>query len=192
MLQRVFWDPQPAFSVRGDMKLRIFFVALLAVSVVGGTVFALDEPITPLPDSVSADSIVVEKSTHQMSLFRNGELLRTYKVALGRGGPQRKAQEGDARTPEGAYYIDSRNPQSGFYRALHVSYPNANDVAAANARGVSAGSDVEIHGIRNRLGWLGRLHRLVDWTAGCIAVTDSEIDEVWRVVPDGTPILIKP
>ena len=174
------------------MRLRIVLVAMLAVSAVGGTVFALEEPVTPLPDNVLADSIVVEKSTHERSLFKNGKLLRTYNVALGRGGPERKSQEGDARTPEGAYYIDSRNPQSGFHRALHVSYPNAIDVAAAHARGLSAGSDVEVHGIRNRLGWLGRLHRLVDWTAGCIAVTDSEIDEIWRVVPDGTPILIKP
>jgi murein L,D-transpeptidase YafK len=192
MLQSVFLASASGLFRSGDMKLRIFLVAMLAVSAVGGTVFALDEPVTPLSDGVSADSIVVEKSTHQMSLFRNGELLRTYKIALGRGGPERKSQEGDARTPEGAYYIDSRNPQSGFHRALHVSYPNAIDVAAAHARGLSAGSDVEVHGIRNRLGWLGRLHRLVDWTAGCIAVTDSEIDEIWRVVPDGTPILIKP
>jgi murein L,D-transpeptidase YafK len=151
------------------MKLRIVLVAMLAVSAVGGTVLALDEPVTPLPDNASADSIVVEKSTHEMSLFKNGELLRTYNIALGRGGPERKSQEGDARTPEGAYYIDSRNPHSGFHRALHVSYPDAIDIAAAHARGVSAGSDVLIHGIRNRLGWLGRLHRLVDWTAGCIA-----------------------
>ena len=90
---------------------------MLAVSAVGGTVFALEEPVTPLPDNVLADSIVVEKSTHERSLFKNGKLLRTYNVALGRGGPERKSQEGDARTPEGAYYIDSRNPQSGFHRA---------------------------------------------------------------------------
>jgi murein L,D-transpeptidase YafK len=192
MLECIFVHLRRFFLVRGDMKLRVVLVAMLAISAVGGTVFALEEPVTPLPDNVFADSIVVEKSTHRMNLFKNGELLRTYKVALGRGGPERKSQEGDARTPEGAYYIDSRNPQSGFHRALHVSYPDANDVAAAQARGVSAGSDVLIHGIRNRLGWLGRLHRLVDWTAGCIAVTDGEMDEIWRVVPDGTPILIKP
>jgi murein L,D-transpeptidase YafK len=173
------------------MKLPVVLFAMLAVSI-AGTVFALEESVTPLPDNVFADSIVVEKSAHRMSLFKSGEPLRTYKIALGRGGPERKSQEGDARTPEGAYYIDSRNPQSGFHRALHVSYPDANDVAAAHARGVSAGSDVMIHGIRNRLGWLGSLHRLVDWTAGCIAVTDSEMDEIWRVVPDGTPIVIKP
>jgi murein L,D-transpeptidase YafK len=174
------------------MKVRI----LTAVAIVGALIIAvavqfLEEPRVPLPDHVQADSIVVEKSKHSMSVFKNGKVFRTYRVALGRGGPEPKSQEGDARTPQGAYYIDSRNPRSSFHRALHVSYPDATDVAAASARGVSAGSDVMIHGIRNGLGWLGRLHRAVDWTAGCIAVTDREMDEVWRVVPDGTPVVIK-
>jgi murein L,D-transpeptidase YafK len=174
------------------MKLRILSaVAIVGALFLGGAVPFLEEPRAPLPDDLRADSIVVEKSKHSMSLLKNGEVLRTYRVALGRGGPEPKFQEGDARTPEGPYYIDSRNPRSSFYRALHVSYPNATDVAAARVRGVSAGSDVMIHGIRNGLGWLGRLHRAVDWTAGCIAVTDREMDEVWRVVPDGTPVLIK-
>jgi murein L,D-transpeptidase YafK len=175
------------------MKLRsLSAVAIAAVLIVGGAVPFLEEPRPPLPDGVQADSIVVEKSKHSMGLFRNGELVRTYRVALGRGGPDPKSQEGDARTPQGSYTIDSRNPRSSFHRALHVSYPDASDIAAARARGVSAGSDVMIHGIRNGLGWLGRLHRSLDWTAGCIAVTDREMDEVWRVVPDGTPIVIKP
>jgi murein L,D-transpeptidase YafK len=174
------------------MKVRI----LTAVAIVGALIIAvavqfLEEPRVPLPDHVQADSIVVEKSKHSMSVFKNGKVFRTYRVALGRGGPEPKSQEGDARTPQGAYYIDRRNPRSSFHRALHVSYPDATDVAAASARGVSAGSDVMIHGIRNGLGWLGRLHRAVDWTAGCIAVTDREMDEVWRVVPDGTPVVIK-
>jgi murein L,D-transpeptidase YafK len=174
------------------MKLWILTaVAIVGALIIGGAAPFLEESNAPLPDHVQADSIVVEKSKHSMSLFRNGEVLRTYRVALGRGGPEPKSQEGDARTPQGAYYIDSRNPRSSFHRALHVSYPNAPDIAAARNRGVSAGSDVMIHGIRNGLGWLGRLHRTVDWTAGCIAVTDREMDEIWRVVPDGTPIVIK-
>jgi murein L,D-transpeptidase YafK len=174
------------------MKRRILAaVAIVGAVTIGGAVPFLEEPAVPLPDQVLADSIVVEKSKHSMSLFKNGELLRSYRVALGRGGPEPKSQEGDARTPQGAYLIDSRNPRSGFHRALHVSYPSAADVAAARARGVSAGSDVMIHGIKNGLGWLGRLHRMVDWTAGCIAVTNREMDEVWRVVPDGTPVVIR-
>ena|ERR1700730_15933135 len=174
------------------MKRRFLTVlAILGALAVAGAVTFLEERRAPLSDDLKADTIVVEKSMHRMSLFKDGELLRTYQVALGRGGPEPKSREGDARTPQGAYVIDSRNRRSGFHRALHVSYPGAADVAAASARGVDAGSDVMIHGIKNGLGWLGRLHRAVDWTAGCIAVTNREMDEVWRLVPNGTPILIK-
>jgi murein L,D-transpeptidase YafK len=144
----------------------------------------------PLSSDTTADSVVVEKSMHRLILFKNGQALRTYRVALGRGGPEPKVREGDARTPEGTYFIDRRNPHSCCHLALHISYPNATDVAAARARGVSAGSDIEIHGLRRGLGWLGRFHRVVDWTHGCIAVTDGEMDEIWRAVPDGTPVVI--
>ena len=170
--------------------------ALFAATIIAALSFAaavpfLDEPQAPPPDHLTADSVIVEKSMHRMSLVKDGQLLRTYRVALGRGGPEAKSREGDARTPEGTYVIDRRNPRSCCHLALHVSYPSAADVGAACARGVSAGSDIEIHGLRNGLGWLGRLHRDMDWTSGCIAATDSEMEEIWRLVPDGTPIVIK-
>jgi len=173
--------------------MRCVFTAIAVIGALSlaGAVPFLDEPRTPLPHQLMADSIVVEKSTHRMSLFKDGQVLRTYQVSLGRGGPEPKSREGDARTPEGTYFIDRRNPRSCCHLALHISYPSAADVAAARARGVSAGSDVEIHGIRNGLGWLGRWHRAMDWTSGCIAVTNSEMDEIWRVVPDRTPIVIR-
>jgi murein L,D-transpeptidase YafK len=175
------------------MKRRILTaIAIVSAVMTVAAVPFLDAPRAPLPNHLRADSIVVEKSMHRMSLLKDGELLRTYRVALGRGGAEPKSREGDARTPEGTYLIENRNPRSIAYRALRISYPNATDTAAARARGVNPGSDIEIHGIRNGLGWLGRLHRAVDWTSGCIAVTNSEMDEIWRVVPDGTPILIKP
>jgi murein L,D-transpeptidase YafK len=147
-----------------------------------------------LADNVTADSIVVEKSSHRMSLFKNGRVLRSYRVAFGRGGPEAKSREGDARTPEGSYVIDRHNPYSCCHLALHISYPNAADVALARARGVRPGSDIEIHGQRNSTnstGWLGDWRQLRDWTHGCIAVTNSEMDEIWRAVPDGTPIMIR-
>jgi murein L,D-transpeptidase YafK len=169
----------------------LILIATVSALLIIRAVPFLDERRAPLPDHLTADSIIVEKSKHRLSLFKDGELLRTYRVALGRGGPEPKSREGDARTPEGAYFIDHRNPHSIAHRALHISYPSATDLAAARARGVDAGSDIEIHGVGNGFGWLGRLHRAVDWTAGCIAVTNSEIDEIWRVVPDGTPIVIK-
>ena len=96
------------------------------------------------------------------------------------------------KTPEGIYKIDGRNPQSNFHLALHISYPSDEDDKRAAARGVSAGLDIMIHGIQNGRGWIGAFHRWNDWTAGCIAVTDEEIEELWRVTPDGTTIEIRP
>ena len=138
------------------------------------------------------DRIVVEKARHTMTLLAQGQAVRRYAVSLGRGGLERKSREGDNRTPEGIYRIDSRNPNSAYHLALHVSYPDARDSAAAEKRGEKPGGDIMIHGIRNGMGWVGALHRLVDWTAGCIAVTDGEIEEIWRLVSDGTPVEIRP
>ncbi len=165
--------------------------ALIGAMSIAWAVPFFDAPETPLPDHLTADSVVVEKSMHRLILFKDGQALRTYRVALGRGGLEPKAREGDARTPEGTYFIDHRNPHSCCHLALHISYPNNADVAAARARGIKAGGDIEIHGLKRGLGWLGRFHWVVDWTHGCIAVTDTEMDEIWRAVPDGTPILIK-
>jgi murein L,D-transpeptidase YafK len=103
-----------------------------------------------------------------------------------------KRNKGINKTPEGSYILDHHNPQSRFYRSIHVSYPTAEQIAAARQRGVSPGGDIFIHGLPNGLGWLGRLHRRIDWTDGCVAVTDREMDEIWRAVPDGTPIEIRP
>lgn len=95
-------------------------------------------------------------------------------------------------TPEGNYVLDWRNPRSKFHRSIHVSYPSASDIAKAREEGVHPGGDIMIHGLQNGLGWIGRFHRLMDWTDGCIAVTDAKMDEIWRAIPDGTPIEIRP
>jgi murein L,D-transpeptidase YafK len=126
-----------------------------------------------------------------MVLLANGNVIRTYKVALGRGSGNAKEREGDHETPEGVYIIDRKNTRSRFHRALHVSYPNADDRKRAEVAGVSPGGQIMIHGIQNGLGWLGRLHRSLDWTDGCIAVTDDEIEEIWDEVPLGIPIEIR-
>lgn len=104
----------------------------------------------------------------------------------------RKTQEGDGRTPEGQYTIDSRNSRSHFHLALHVSYPASGDRAAAQLRGVAPGGDIMIHGLPNGLGWLDRLHLKRDWTDGCIAVTNSEMDDIWAHVTTGTEVEIFP
>lgn len=148
-------------------------------------------PAAPAP-TAQADRIIVDKQAHTLTLLRNGAELKTYRVALGRGGPGQKARAGDNKVPEGIYRIVSRNPHSAFHRALRVGYPTPDQVREAKARGIDPGGEIMIHGIRNGLGWLGTLQRRVDWTKGCIAVTDREMDEIWSVVPDGTPIEIRP
>jgi len=145
-----------------------------------------------LPRGAVADRILVDKSDRTLTLYRGGRALKTYKVAFGRQPGGRKERAGDDRTPEGRYVIDSRNANSKYHYALHVSYPNAADLRRARAGGYAAGGDVMIHGMRNGFGWLGPLHRSVDWTRGCIAVTDREVDEIARAVPNGTPIDIQP
>jgi murein L,D-transpeptidase YafK len=145
-----------------------------------------------LVPSSRADFILVNKSERTLSLWKDGKLIRSYRVALGGNPRGHKVEEGDGRTPEGKYRIDRRNAGSAFYRALHISYPNAADRQRASRNRVAPGGDIMIHGIKNGFGWLGPLHRLVDWTNGCIAVTDEEMREIWDAVPDNTVIEIRP
>ena len=146
----------------------------------------------PLAVEAKADRIVVEKAARTLTLFRGATPLKVYRVALGSAPVGPKREEGDHRTPEGSYRIDRRKADSDFHLALHISYPNEDDAAQATARGVSAGSDIMIHGLQNGSGWIGALHRRKDWTDGCVAVTDQEIEEIWGAVPDGTAIEIRP
>ena len=154
-------------------------------------------PAAQLPTSTvsqvqKVDSVLILKKEHVLELFAGGKVIRTYKVALGRGGLAPKEREGDARTPEGHYVIDARNADSHYHRALHVSYPSVDDRKRAAKRGVPPGGAIMIHGLPNGMEWLGASHRLYDWTLGCIAVTDDEIDEIWELVPVGTPVEIRP
>jgi murein L,D-transpeptidase YafK len=139
-----------------------------------------------------ADKLIVHKKAHTLELMRNGSALRKYRVALGTEPTGPKTRQGDHKTPEGEYIIDRRNAHSRFYRALHISYPNAEDRVRAHKSGVPAGGDIMIHGLPNSYERLGSAHRLKDWTDGCIAVTNQEMDEIWRLVPDGTKVEILP
>jgi murein L,D-transpeptidase YafK len=141
---------------------------------------------------LKADRILVEKRARRLTLFSVDRKLKEYHVALGFSPIGPKEREGDGRTPEGIYAIDFHKPDSAFHRALHISYPSADDNARATEAGVSPGGDIMIHGLPNGLGALGAGHRLHDWTAGCIAVSDVEIDEIYDSVSDGTPIEIRP
>ncbi len=145
-----------------------------------------------LPAGARADSILVEKAARRLTLFAKGQALKSYVVSLGREPLGPKRFEGDGRTPEGHFTIDRRNPKSAYHLALHVSYPLPEHTRFARSQGKSPGGDIMIHGMRNGIGFLGSLHRWLDWTQGCIALTDEEMEELWRAVPLGTPIEIRP
>jgi murein L,D-transpeptidase YafK len=148
--------------------------------------------LSPGAPAATADRVVVLKADRTMTLYRGEQALKTYKIALGRNPVGPKEREGDGRTPEGVYAIDGRNTQSAFHRSLHVSYPNADDRRRAAGLHVRPGGAIMIHGLPNGFGALGAAHRLHDWTDGCIAVTDDEIEEIWRMVPNGARIEIRP
>ena len=149
-------------------------------------------PVVGIKSIVMADSIVVEKAKHTLTLYLGGFPVRTYDVALGKQPAGDKIRRGDNRTPEGLFRIAFKNPQSKYHMALHISYPDAAHLQRANALGVSPGGDIMVHGLPPAFKDVGAAHRDFDWTEGCIAVTDEESEEIWRAVPAGSPIQIKP
>jgi murein L,D-transpeptidase YafK len=168
--------------------LGLFFSVVLIASVTQSIVAA---PGLALPDE-RAIHILVEKSARQLSLLRDDAILKTYRIGLGSDPVGPKSREGDNRAPEGIYAIDFKNDASRFHLSLRDSYPDANDRAGATAAGVSPGGDIMIHGLPNGLGWLGAALGAYDWTDGCIAVTNAEIEEIWSLVETGTSIEIRP
>jgi murein L,D-transpeptidase YafK len=165
-------------------------MALLLFGILAGGSAAAETPATQPSDPVN--EVLVVKSQRTLTLLSKGKVVRTYKVVLGGKPTGAKQQQGDHKTPEGHYVLDRRNPKSRFYKSIHISYPNEQDRQQAAQRGVEPGGDVMIHGLPNGFGWLGAAHLAMDWTDGCIAVTDKEMDEIWDLVRDGTPIEIRP
>lgn len=172
---------------------KLLFVTMLGalVGLLGGAADMVLSDGAPLPPKITADKVVVLKGARNLMLLDEGKVLKTYSIVLGESPRGHKEREGDERTPEGLYKIDYRNSRSVAHLSLHISYPNDQDKARAKAKGVSPGGAIMIHGMLNGYGWIGPLHRLFDWTDGCIAVTNGEMDEIWRAVPNGTPIEIK-
>jgi len=140
----------------------------------------------------SIDKLVVYKSKHQLLVYSNAKLIKTYKIAIGQNSVGDKEFEGDKKTPEGNYTINSKNPNSGWHKNLGVSYPNNEDIAQAKSFGKPVGGDIKIHALRNGLGFIGKFHRSYDWTNGCIAVTNEEVDELYDIVKIGAVIEIQP
>ena len=140
----------------------------------------------------SVDRILIEKNARRLMLISQGEVLKSYNIALGGNPIGPKERQGDNKTPEGTYVIDGRNKDSRFHLSLHISYPNERDKNRAKELGVSPGGDIMIHGIKNGFSWVGDAHTEVDWTKGCVAVTDEEIEEISKLAPNGTIVEIRP
>jgi murein L,D-transpeptidase YafK len=153
--------------------------------------FVLGGEIDPGPNR-AADRILVLKSERRLLLYSGDAVLADYEISLGRSPRGPKRELGDGRTPEGRYRIVGRKRDSDYYRALRISYPSKRDRDRAFARGVRPGGAIMIHGLPNGMGVIGPAHRLVDWTDGCIAVTNEEMDEIWSLVSEGLPIEIRP
>ena len=146
----------------------------------------LNRPSTPQ----KADKVIVFKAKRILQLIKNNKVIFQCKVSLGDAPIGQKEREGDEKTPEGNYTLDWRK-KSLFHKAIHVSYPNKTDIKNASKKGFSPGGFIMIHGIKNGWSWIGKLHLLDDWTNGCIAVTNSEMDIIWNQVENNTPIEIK-
>ncbi|HRO41303.1 MAG TPA: L,D-transpeptidase family protein [Flavipsychrobacter sp.] len=177
-----------AVSKRIAVIQSVFFAGIL----LSGILISNDETVKPLPANCKVDSIVVIKHERTLCVFQNKMLLKTYRIALGRQPIGHKQYEGDKRTPEGLYHINAKNANSGYHKNLGISYPSNRDRLAAKRLGKSPGGDVKIHGLPNGQGYIGKAHLLKDWTYGCIAVTDEEVDELYKHVDVGTPINILP
>lgn len=139
-----------------------------------------------------ADSVLVEKSKYRLSLLKAGKVIASYPVVFGGNPIGHKEQEGDNKTPEGIYTLDSKNAKSAYFKAIHISYPNAQDIARAKSKGVSAGGAIMIHGQKNGFGWAHLVTQQINWTKGCIALSNEDMEKVWNSIKVPTKIEIRP
>ena len=175
------------------MRSAIFWIVLTgAMAMVGNWQMATATGPRASLILPKADRVVVLKSERRMILMRDEQILKVYPVSLGRYPKGHKQFEGDARTPEGEYLLDFKIENSHFYRAIRINYPNALDIARARAIGKTPGGRVMIHGLPNEMSAERVGHSSIDWTQGCIAVTNGQMDEIWKMVDTGTPIVIRP
>ncbi len=169
------------------MKKTIKYVILLIILGLIGFYFW---PEKSLDTSKKINRIQVIKHERKLIVFSNGEELKTYKISIGREPIGKKEFEGDKKTPEGIYYINDKNPNSGYYLNLGISYPNELDRKYAEEKNRNPGGLIKIHGLPNGFGFMGKFHRFFDWTSGCIALTNKEMNELYYNVPIGTEIEI--
>ena len=182
------------FNINSKYSHWLFIVMGFSLAIMTSTSAIAAEGVSEnkqaMPKSIMIDKVFVDKSARTLQLLSDNEIIKSYHIALGGNPVGHKQQQGDKRTPTGPYILDYKNEKSKFYRSIHVSYPNTTDKARAKSRGVSAGGDIMIHGQKNGFGALGLLNQQRDWTEGCIAVTNDEMDEIMAAVKVGTPIEI--
>lgn len=166
----------------------VFFAVVIAAPLRGGD----DLRVASLTVGDIADRVVVLKSERKLIVMKGDRVLRIFRVALGRYPKGHKKREGDSKTPEGAYTLDYKLEDSAFYRAIHISYPNRRDLARARAKGVRPGGKIMIHGLPNDMSAEDVGHPWIDWTQGCIAVTNREMKQLWSMIEPGIPIEIHP
>ncbi|AOY89324.1 hypothetical protein BKP64_14735 [Marinobacter salinus] len=171
--------------------------ALLPLSASAGDLLARADLRLPAvrpaqEDALDINKVVVRKSERRLYLMDGSQVVKSYRVSLGDNPEGHKLYEGDERTPEGDYTLDWRNAGSDFYKSIHISYPSEKDRELARAWGLNPGGSIMIHGLPNDVGDMAFAYRGLDWTDGCIALTNEEMDEIWQLVADGTPIRILP
>jgi murein L,D-transpeptidase YafK len=171
--------------------MKKWIIWILGILILMGAVYYFF-PENKLPANKKIDKLVVLKGKRIMEVYSNGQIIKTYKIALGQNPTGDKESEGDKRTPEGEYRINDKNANSSFHKNLGISYPNTQDTEEAKKKNLEPGGEIKIHGIRNGFGFIGKFHRMLNWTAGCIAITDQEIDELYDNVAIGTPVVIRP
>lgn len=170
--------------------LKITSLSLTLVLLAVGFYYFYPEP--KLPAGIKIDSLVVYKSDRALLAYAEGRWVKTYKISLGKNPIGDKTVKGDLKIPEGIYSIDNKNAKSAYYKNLGISYPNKEDRSLAKKLRKSAGGDVKIHGLKNGLGFIGKFQRWQDWTEGCIALTNEEVEELYQSVDRGTKIIINP
>ena len=183
-----FFNINSKYSPWLFIVMGISFAIIISTSAVAAE--GVSENKQAMLNNIVVDKVFVDKSARTLQLLSDNKMIKTYHIALGGNPIGHKQQQGDQRTPVGSYTLDYKNEKSGYYRSIHISYPNTTDKSRAKSRGVSAGGDIMIHGQKNGFGALGLLNQQRDWTEGCIAVTNDEMDEIMAAVKVGTPIEI--
>lgn len=166
------------------------FISIFIFLLTGCSYCTSQESTNKIAEDVVIDSLVVEKSDRTLSIFSNKKKIKEYKIGLGHTPTGKKQFEGDGKTPEGLYFIDAKSAVSKYHKNLNISYPNAEDVKYAKSIGKSAGGDIKIHGLPNAFN--PKTYIVSDWTLGCIALSNEEIDELYQHIKLGSPILILP